>query len=99
VGVDEDANWFLILVGLGLIGVAIVGLFKREESALSGSFLFLGVATVLIGAFDARIEGDFELSSKGLRTRILGKIRKRALAVDRHLDAAISLDQILKGGG
>ena len=48
---DARANPYLLIAGAGSMVVATVGLFLRASPTLSGCFLFVGVALLVIAVF------------------------------------------------
>lgn len=99
-GLDEDSNGFLILLGLGLVGIAIAGLFARLDAGLSGTFLSLGVAVTVFGVVEGRVEGNLEMGPDRFSFFVRRKAKKRAKASDEEvrLDAMIPVDNVLERG-
>lgn len=85
---DSMPNPLLAIVGSLMLVVAAVGLFVAASPTLSGSFLFLGTASLVVSVFEPRMEGPQRIGPTRLDLT-LGKLerkaKKSARAADRQL--------------
>jgi hypothetical protein len=72
----------LILFGLLLVGLACL---FADEATVAPIFAFGAVASVVLGIVLSRVEGDFELSPTGLKTRLLA-VQQIAVREDLTLE-------------
>jgi hypothetical protein len=63
VGVSTRGNLYLLLAGTGAMVVATFGLFVRASPILSGAFLVVGAALLVIAVFAPERQRNLDLAS------------------------------------
>lgn len=97
-GTEADpphAHWLLALVGIAMIAVAAVAMFKREDATLAGTFAFLGTVTVIIAVFEPRMEGRQQVSPAMLQLNLAAR---RAASAEKQVKAGsvVPLDEVVE---
>lgn len=90
----ESFNWFLALLGCGLIGASVVGFFQDRDSTLIGGYLICGAGLCLIAVLSSRLEGNQELTLQGVKLTLATKRVLEQAELDLSANEVTQVDAV-----